>query len=324
VVAALPGYVRPDIVDSATAVLDIKGGRHPMIEAAWMGSGSFVPNDIDMAAEGPRLYVISGANMGGKSTYIRSMALIVILAQIGSYVPADSARLSVFDAVHTRMGARDALASGQSTFMVELSETNGILRAATPRSLIILDELGRGTSTADGVAIAHATSEYILTHVRACTLFVTHYPLLARLEDAYPQLVRNWHMAYVENSPTEVPIAAAAAGTAVDEGDASVRVPSITFLFKLAPGPAPSSFGLNVARMAHVSEQVLQRAAVMAQRMRQRNQLQQRRRERIAQKQAWELMQELMQRTDQEGGQDGAQEAVQRILDLCLSLPSAT
>jgi DNA mismatch repair protein MSH3 len=220
------------------------------------------------------------------------------------------------------MGARDALAAGQSTFHVELSETNQILRSATPRSLVILDELGRGTSTADGVAIAHATSEYILTHVKACTLFVTHYPLLARLQDTYPHLVRNFHMAYVEEAPPQPSTLSAQVDPISGEPVVIAPVPSITFLFKLAPGPAPSSFGLNVARMAHVSETVLQRAALMAQRMRLRNQQQQRRRERDAQKQAWNLLKQVLQHDDV--ADEEIKVTVQRINDLRLALPAAT
>lgn len=145
-----------------------------------------------------RCLLITGPNMGGKSSYIRQIALIVIMAQIGSYVPAKSAQMGVFDAVYCRMGAADNLATGQSTFMKEVQETSDIMRLATPRSLVILDELGRGTSTHDGTAIAYATLHYLLETVKCKTLFVTHYPLLGALEDEFKGVMRNCHMAFHE------------------------------------------------------------------------------------------------------------------------------
>ncbi len=164
-VANRPGYVCPIVSDDSSAEhkLRIVGARHPMVEA--IQNDNFVPNDISLAASDERFMVITGPNMGGKSSYMRQMALIVIMTQIGSYVPADSAEVGIFDAVYTRMGAKDSIGQGMSTFMVELGETSHILSHATSKSLIIMDELGRGTSTHDGVAIASATMDYIINKV---------------------------------------------------------------------------------------------------------------------------------------------------------------
>jgi DNA mismatch repair protein MutS len=231
--AVLGGYVRPEVVDED--VLDIRGGRHPVVERMLSGE-RFVPNDVTFE-EGERVRIITGPNMSGKSTLIRQVALIVLLAQIGSFVPADSARLGLVDRIFTRIGAQDEIHAGQSTFMVEMVETANILHHATQRSLLILDEIGRGTSTYDGVSIAWAVVEYIHNHpsLRAKTLFATHYHELTQLADLLPG-VRNYNVA-------------------VSEADGNV-----VFLHKIVPGGADRSYGIHVAQLAGLPRPVVQRA----------------------------------------------------------------
>ncbi|TPX68184.1 hypothetical protein SpCBS45565_g03260 [Spizellomyces sp. 'palustris'] len=232
-VAAQPGYCKPQFVPEATVL--VKEGRHPMVETV---VSSYVTNDVDLTQD-RRCLLITGPNMGGKSSYIRQVALIVIMGQIGSYVPAKSAQLGIFDSVHTRMGASDDLAGGQSTFMKELQETSDIMRTATNRSLVILDELGRGTSTHDGTAIAFATLKYFIEDLKCITLFVTHYPVLGQLEKVFPRVLRNCHMAFHET----------------EEEDESSH--SIIFLYKFTRGLAHRSYGLNVARLANLPSELL-------------------------------------------------------------------
>ncbi|KAF3315478.1 Mismatch repair protein msh3 [Orbilia oligospora] len=236
-VAQLPGYCKPTITDDIE--IKVKQGRHPMVEQLLIET--YVPNDIDLGADQRRTLLVTGPNMGGKSSYVRQIALIAIMAQIGSYVPADSAKIGLLDAVFTRMGAFDNMMTGESTFMVELSETSDILKQATPRSLVILDELGRGTSTHDGVAIAYSVLDYMVSSIKAMTLFVTHYPILAQMEKAYPREVVNAHMRFEE---------------ATDGSE------DITFLYQIAEGTAHRSYGLNVAKLANVPQAVLDTAAV--------------------------------------------------------------
>ena len=224
IVAALPGYVRPDLVQEGG--IDVRGLRHAMVEA--VRDDEYVPNDVTL---GPPM-LLTGSNMGGKSSLVRALALAVILAQIGSYVPASSARLPLHDAVLTRMGASDDLLKGRSTFLVELEETSHILRVATPRSLVILDELGRGTSTHDGLAIAHA----VLTHLSPRVphlIFTSHYHQLTRTA------ARNCHMATAGN----------------------------TFLYRLTDGPATRSFGIHCARIAGLPQPLLEQAQKQADRL---------------------------------------------------------
>ncbi|KAF8894689.1 muts domain V-domain-containing protein [Infundibulicybe gibba] len=232
-VALREGYVRPQITDDDS--LEIIDGRHPMVEV--LRSDPFVANTVQMGGDAPRNKIITGPNMGGKSSAVRMIALIAIMAQIGSYVPAKSVKLGLLDSVHTRMGASDDLARGRSTFMVEMSETSDILRSATRNSLVVLDELGRGTSTFDGMAIAEAVMHQ-LTHETKCkTLFITHYPSVAsNLERIFPAEIENLHMGYEED-------------TRID------GVREITFLFKLARGIAPESFGIECGRLA-VSQKI--------------------------------------------------------------------
>ncbi|KAJ3538219.1 hypothetical protein NM688_g6551 [Phlebia brevispora] len=237
------GYVRPQFADED--VLQISEGRHPMIEA--LRDSPFVPNSIRM---NPRHKVITGPNMGGKSSVVRMIALCAIMAQIGSYVPAESMKLGMLDGILIRMGASDELARGRSTFMVELQETNDILRLATPRTLVILDELGRGTSTFDGMAIASAVLQELVQKTRCKTLFITHYPEIAlELERKFPSAVENVHMGYMEEQRIN--------GTR-----------EVTFLYKLTAGITTNSFGIECARLAGLPESILRKASTEAETMR--------------------------------------------------------
>ncbi|KMU76664.1 DNA mismatch repair protein Msh3 [Coccidioides immitis RMSCC 3703] len=231
--AAQPGYVRPTYADEAR--ISVRGGRHPMVEQLLLDT--YVPNDTELGTDGTRALLVTGPNMGGKSSYVRQVALISIMGQIGSYVPAESATLGMLDAVYTRMGAFDNMLAGESTFMVELSETSDILKQATPRSLVILDELGRGTSTHDGVAIAQAVLDYMVRDIRSLTLFITHYQHLSNLARTFPNgELRNVHMKFTESGK--------------DGQD-------ITFLYEVGEGVAHRSYGLNVARLANIPSSVL-------------------------------------------------------------------
>src|ERR1035438_7939820 len=204
-IAALRNYCRPSFKEKPDAGsndfgdLEIIEGRHPVIEQQELAAGSerFVPNDLFLNSSTHNIVVLTGPNMGGKSTYLRQAALIVIMAQMGSFVPAHSVRLGIVDRVFTRIGASDNLARGRSTFMVEMTETAAILHIATPRSLILLDEVGRGTSTYDGLAIAWAAVEYLHANVHAKTLFATHYFELTELADQLSG-VKNYHVSVKE------------------------------------------------------------------------------------------------------------------------------
>ena len=230
--AAVRNYCRPQFDDCTD--IEIIGGRHPVIELQEV-SDRFVPNDIYLNSTTHTVLVLTGPNMGGKSTYLRQAALIVILAQMGSFVPASSARLGIVDRVFTRIGASDNLARGRSTFMVEMTETAAILHTATPRSLILLDEVGRGTATYDGLAIAWAAVEYIHARTRAKTLFATHYFELTELADRLSG-VKNYHVSVKE------------AGS------------GIVFLRKVESGAADRSYGIEVAKLAGLPNEVVERA----------------------------------------------------------------
>lgn len=233
-IAQQPGYVKPDFTEHSC--LHVEQGRHPMVER--LLTDAYVPNDTNLDHDGTRALLVTGPNMGGKSSYVRQVALIAIMGQIGSYVPASSAKLGLLDAVFTRMGAFDNMLAGESTFMVELSETADILKQATPRSLVILDELGRGTSTHDGVAIAQAVLDHMVRSIRSLTLFITHYQHLSRMARSFPDhALRNVHMRFTES------------GEKHDE--------DITFLYEVAEGVAHRSYGLNVARLAQLPSSVL-------------------------------------------------------------------
>ncbi len=233
--AALRNYCRPQFDDSSD--IEIVEGRHPVIEQQELAGGSerFVPNDLFLNSTTHTVLVLTGPNMGGKSTYLRQAALIVILAQMGSFVPARSARLGVVDRVFTRIGASDNLARGRSTFMVEMTETAAILHTATPRSLILLDEVGRGTATYDGLAIAWAAVEYIHSRTRGKTLFATHYFELTELAESLSG-VKNYHVAVKETGG------------------------GIVFLRKVEPGAADRSYGIEVAKLAGLPHEVIVRA----------------------------------------------------------------
>jgi DNA mismatch repair protein MutS len=227
-------WTRPDV--DGSVVLDVEGGRHPLVERS-LTSNAFVPNDTRLDADAAQVVILTGPNMAGKSTYLRQTALIVLLAQVGSFVPASRARVGVCDRIFTRVGAQDDLAAGLSTFMVEMAETAAILNAATRRSLVILDEIGRGTSTYDGLSIAQAVVEHIhdAPHLRCRTLFATHYHELTALAERLPR---------ARNARVEV----------VEEGD------HVTFLHRIVAGGADRSYGIHVARLAGVPGSVLVRA----------------------------------------------------------------
>ena len=233
-VAQRNNFVRPKI--NETGLIDIRNGRHPVVEQM-IENDMFIPNDTYLDNHKKRISIITGPNMAGKSTYMRQTALIVLMAQIGSFVPADSANIGVVDRIFTRVGASDDLASGQSTFMVEMTEVANILRNATSRSLLILDEIGRGTSTFDGLSIAWAVIEHI-SNTKLCgakTLFATHYHELTELEGKLSG-VNNYCIAVKE------------------KGD------DIVFLRKIVKGGADKSYGIQVAKLACVPDSVIQRA----------------------------------------------------------------
>lgn len=231
-VALRHGYVRPEV--SERAVLEISEGRHPVIERL-LPAGEFVPNDCRLDPSGEQLVLITGPNMAGKSTYMRQVAHIVILAQLGSFVPAKSAHVGLCDRIFTRVGAADNLSVGDSTFMVEMRETSAILARATRRSLVVLDEVGRGTSTFDGLSIAWAVCEFLHDAVGARTLFATHYHELVALAESRPR-VRNFSVAVREH-----------------RGE-------VVFLRRLVPGGASRSYGIEVARLAGLPRSVVARA----------------------------------------------------------------
>ncbi|CEL52191.1 DNA mismatch repair protein MSH3 OS=Cryptococcus neoformans var, neoformans serotype D (strain B-3501A) GN=MSH3 PE=3 SV=1 [Rhizoctonia solani AG-1 IB] len=244
IVAQQPGYVKPQFFDDDR--LDVDSGRHPMVEA--LRVDPFVPISCALGGGEPTTKIITGPNMGGKSSCVRTVALVAILAQIGSYVPCRSAKLGMLDGIATRMGASDEITRGRSTFMVEVSETAEIIKTVTPRTLVILDELGRGTSTFDGMAIAHAVMQHLIEMAKCKTLFITHYPMVALdLEQRYAD-VSCHHMGYVEQQ--------------LPSGESA-----ISFTYKLSPGMARSSFGIECGRLAHMPEEVLQAARRHANRM---------------------------------------------------------
>jgi DNA mismatch repair protein MutS len=233
-VAVQRGYVRPELDESGA--IDVVAGRHPTLEAV-MGRGEYVPNDAHLDTETAQVVILTGPNMAGKSSWLRQVALIALLAQIGSYVPAERARIGLIDRIFTRIGAQDDIATGQSTFMVEMLETANILNHATNRSLVVLDEIGRGTSTYDGLAIARATVEYLHNTPRlGCkTLFATHYHELTELAQILPR-VRCYRMDVLE------------------DGD------RVVFLRQVVPGGADRSYGLHVAQLAGMPRAVVRRA----------------------------------------------------------------
>lgn len=235
-------YVRPVFNDQK--IMDIKEGRHGVIEKA-MGHGKYVPNDVSIDENSP-VVLITGPNMGGKSTYMRQVALIVIMAQIGSFVPAKYANLTIFDQIFTRIGASDDLISGQSTFMVEMLEANNALRFASEKSLILFDEIGRGTATFDGMAIAQAMIEYIASEIHCMTLFSTHYHELTFLEDK---------------------------GLGIQNVHASARVDNdhLVFEYLIKKGRSNKSYGVNVAKLAKLPDEVINRANLVLETLEENN-----------------------------------------------------
>lgn len=272
-VAALPGYTKPNFLPTThSPSISITAGRHPIAEHTL--AGGYIPFTASLASPSPLAYLITGPNMGGKSSFVRALALLCLLAQVGSFVPADALTLTLVDGIHARMGARDNLFTGESTFALELSETARVLRAATPRSLVLLDELGRGTSTHDGAAIAHAVLDHIVRDTRCLTLFITHYQNLARVAAGIGNsglvengggdpgvtgaLVKNVHMRFTANKTH--------ADTDEDGGglgpDTEVTADEeITFLYEVGEGVAHRSYGLNVARLARIPRRVIEVAA---------------------------------------------------------------
>jgi DNA mismatch repair protein MutS len=228
-------YVRPEVDDSG--VIDLEDSRHPVVEAAGP-QVEFVPNDVKLDLDGERVWIVTGPNMAGKSTVMRQTALVVILAQLGSFVPAKRARIGLVDRIFTRVGASDSLTWGQSTFMVEMTETAAILRHATRRSLVVLDEIGRGTSTFDGMSIAAAVLEHLHDTVRCRAMFATHYHELTALAERLP-------------GAANVNVAAREFGH------------DIVFLRKLAKGGASRSYGIQVARLAGLPATVVRRASAL-------------------------------------------------------------
>jgi DNA mismatch repair protein MutS len=233
-VAARNGYVRPTIDDGDQIM--VRDGRHPVVEEV-LGPGEFVPNDIDLSTKDTQIVVLTGPNMAGKSTYLRQVALVVLMAQVGSFVPAAEARIGIVDRLFSRVGALDDIATGRSTFMVEMLETAAILHNATPRSLLIFDEIGRGTSTYDGMAIARAVVEFVHNRAEAAArcLFATHYHELTELASLLPR-VKNYHVAVTE-----------------EEG-------RVVFLHRILPGGVDRSYGIHVAQLAGLPQAVILRA----------------------------------------------------------------
>lgn len=232
-------YCRPTLHTDSQAI-SVKNGRHAVVEQV-MPTGSYIPNDVEMADD-TDIFLITGPNMSGKSTYMRQMALIAIMAQVGSFVPADSADLPIFDQIFTRIGAADDLISGQSTFMVEMSEANAALQHATKNSLVLFDEIGRGTATYDGMALAGAIVKYLHDKVHAKTLFATHYHELTDLEQTLPHL-KNIHVGATEQNG------------------------QLVFLHKIMPGAADQSYGIHVAQLAGLPRAVLHEARIMLRRL---------------------------------------------------------
>ena len=242
-VAYESNYICPNIVMNGQ--INIRDGRHPVIEK-FLKREVFVPNDVLLNHDDDEFMLITGNNMAGKSTYMSQVAILMIMAQIGSFIPAREATISPVDRVFTRVGASDDISTGQSTFMVEMKEVAYILENATSKSLIILDEIGRGTSTFDGLSIAQAVVEHICKHIHAKTLFATHYHELIPLEDVYPRL-KNYTVAVKEKGK------------------------DIAFLRRIIRGGADRSYGIHVAKLAGLPAQVLKRAEVILESLEEQN-----------------------------------------------------
>ncbi|EGW32829.1 uncharacterized protein SPAPADRAFT_70807 [Spathaspora passalidarum NRRL Y-27907] len=233
----IPNHVRPKFTDDL--LVEVRQGRHPIIEQL---RDNYVPNDISMTYDKDRALIITGPNMGGKSSYVKQIALLVIMAQIGAYIPCQSATMGIFDTVFMRMGARDDILRGQSTFMTEMNECGSIISGLTNRSLVIMDEIGRGTGTTDGIAIAYSVLKYLVEcNQRPLVCFITHYPSLHVLEEEFPGQVVNYHMGFKE---------------VAKDGE----FPEVVFLYNLVRGVIGNSYGLNVAKLAGVPHEIIQGA----------------------------------------------------------------
>ncbi|AET40443.1 mismatch repair protein MSH3 Ecym_6039 [Eremothecium cymbalariae DBVPG len=237
-------YVRPKF-SNQSQYIKVKKARNPIIESL---NVNYIPNDVSMSQDGHKIMVITGPNMGGKSSYVRQVALLVIIAQIGCFVPAEYAEFSIFDRIFTRIGAHDNLLRGDSTFKVEMTEVLHILKSSTPRSLLLLDEVGRGTGTHDGISISYAILTYFIELRENCplVLFITHYTALGNIKS---EILSNYHMSFIEeHRPGE-------------------NWPSVTFLYKLQKGQAHNSYGLNVAKLANVPTSIINRAYQISEKM---------------------------------------------------------
>jgi DNA mismatch repair protein MutS len=236
--AITSNYCKPEIVDMGedNGVIDIKDGRHPIVERNT--EEDFISNDAYLDFNSANMNILTGPNMSGKSTYIRQVATIVLMAQIGCFVPASSAKISLVDRIFTRVGASDDLSSGRSTFMVEMDEAANIVNNATKYSLVVLDEVGRGTSTYDGVSIAWALAEYLVKNIKARTLFATHYHELLRLSERIPEKIKNLNVLVEED---------------LEEG-------TVIFLRKIVEGGTDRSYGIYVAKMAGLPKEIINRA----------------------------------------------------------------
>lgn len=240
-------YVKPRLVDEQ--VVDIKEGNHPILYALAQNS-TYVPNNVDLSHDKNRVMIITGPNMGGKSSYVKQVALSVIMTQIGAFIPCESATLGVFDSVFIRMGASDNILRGKSTFMVEMAESASIINSFTSKSLVVLDEIGRGTGTSDGIALAYSILRYMIeSDQKPLTLFITHYPSLHVLESEFEN-VKNYHMSFLETNR----------GTDQDW-------PEVVFLYKLAQGVVSNSYGLNVAKLAGIPVDVIRNAHAQSESM---------------------------------------------------------
>lgn len=234
-------YIRPSFIPDKQ-IIKMKKSRNPIIENLPHGYTSFVSNDIDILYDENRVSLITGPNMGGKSSYVKQIALLVIMSQIGCFIPCDEAKLGIFDSIYIRMGASDNILKGKSTFMIEMLESVNIINNFSSRSLIILDEIGRGTGTIDGISIAYSILKYLIEHEKKpITLFITHYPSLNTLENDYPGQVTNYHMSFLEKKGEN-------------------EWPEIIFLYNLVKGVISNSYGLNVANLAGIPVNIINRA----------------------------------------------------------------
>lgn len=258
-------YCKPLIRDSP--IIDLKNSRNPIIESLNLSSSNstnstamssnYIPNDFKMTKTDGRVAIVTGPNMGGKSSFIRQVAIIVIMAQIGCFIPAEHGEIGVFDSIHIRMGAQDDILKGESTFQVELNECSSIIENCTNNSLVLLDEIGRGTSTVDGYSIAYSILDYLITeeNKNPFVLFITHYPTLHVLETKYKQIVKNYHMGYIVQDTNDSDMDHENNSSTAD--DTNLTLKNIIFLYTLENGVCNNSYGLNVAKLAGIPNSIL-------------------------------------------------------------------